>query len=240
MKKFMVVLILICILLLIAIDVKIMFNINSVKTNLNREVDLLQSQIDDLKKNSKSNQEEKEDKTEKKSEAKIEDISEGEVSKDKFKVATNIETCYYEKVDMEEDIDLGIEFKIADGKAYINLDSENETLKSVYEGDNELKSIENKQIMGFSNEPVAVFYAEFGQDIVGEQFLFLMKDGSVEHMSLVNILKTQEYVSEGKIQKLSNIEKFDILNVYDTEGGGYVTTIAIDENDNYYDINELL
>lgn len=50
MKKTIIAVILICILLLIGIDVKIMLSINSIESKLNVQTDLLQSQITDLQK----------------------------------------------------------------------------------------------------------------------------------------------------------------------------------------------
>ena len=171
----------------------------------------------------------------------LEQIPIGKVSKDNFKVFVDMDTCYYEKEAEVRDYDTMVKVNISNKKAYITIDSENETLKSILESENikNVNDIENKEITGFLSEPVEVYFGQFGQDITGEKILFLMKDGSVEYINVVDMLKTQNYKSAGKIKNLSDVKQFDVLTVFDTEGGGYTTTIAIDKNGYYYDLNEL-
>ena len=49
MKKFVTVLILICIILLLALDVKIIMGLNYITDDLTKEIEFLQTQINDLK-----------------------------------------------------------------------------------------------------------------------------------------------------------------------------------------------
>lgn len=237
MKKVFVGVIMFCIVLLIGLDIKIMRNMEEMKSNAKEERDLLQSQIDDLNQEKKENQTikgEKEEKT-----AKVEKVPVGEVSKDKFKVCNDGDTMYYTKEE-EQKIEKIVDVKIENKKVYLTIDPENEAVKSIIGREKQIKSVEDEEITGFSGVPEEVYFADFGQDIGEQKILILMEDDSVEYIDITDMLENQEYKSDGKIKGLENIQQFDLLSVSDTEGGGYVTTIAIDKDGYYYDINELL
>lgn len=243
MKKVLLVIIIICIILLIGLDVKIMWSIDEIKSNAEESGDLFQSQIDDLNKEKAKNekvQEDEEDKTE------IAEIPVGEVSKDKFKVCNEEESVSYEKEDVIQKYEELAKFEIENKKAYISIDAGNEIVQSIFEEVNEdsdytLKSVNKVEITGFSAIPESVYIGNFGQDVSDQVAFFVMDDGTVEFLDLREALKNSpNYKSSGKLKDVSDIKKFDVLNVSDTEGGGYVTTVAIDQDGFYYDLNEIL
>ena len=241
MKNFFNVIIIVCMILLIILYVKIISDIHILKSN-SQEVELLQSQINDLKNIKKTESQNVIDDEDKEEESLINEIPIGKVSKDKFKVCNEDENIYYTKEDEfdEEELKIeGLDVKIDSGKVYVTIDGDNETLQSISENSN-LKSVEDEEITGLSSEPSEIYYGLFGQDITDEVVLFLMEDGTVEYIKVADMLKTQTYRSEGQIEELSDVKKFDYLAVSDVEGGGYETTIAIDKNGYYYDLNELL
>ena len=243
MKKSTIIVLMICVALLIAIDVKVILNLNMVKNNLEEEVDLLQSQINDLKNGETQKTEEEEDEVETESgDETVFVVPEGEISKDKFKVCSNYDTVYYEN-DGEEEYDfakyMGIEVTIENGKAYLIIDGTNENAQALTDGE-QVTSVKDKEITGFSAKPVSVYGGEFGQDIVGLTMLFLMDDGTVEYIQVADMLTDESYVSQGTIEGLTNAKQFAILSVGDTEGGGYITTIAIDKDGYYYDLSQMI
>lgn len=242
MKKFFSVMIMICIILLIGLNVKIMFHLNEMNHKFEEKTDVLQSEIKDLKEQPVNETENNETVTKEPTNIEIEEIPIGKVSKEKFKVCVDSDTCYYEKDEPMEFDDLGVKIEISNNKAYLTIDTQNENLSTMIDKTDfeKLKNVKNQEITGFSAKPTQVYYGEFGQDIIGRVVLFLMADGTVEYIKLMNMLENQTYKSAGKIQNLSDVKQFDVLSVSDTEGGGYVTTIAIDKDGYYYDLNELL
>lgn len=172
---------------------------------------------------------------------KKEEISEGKIDSKKFKVASK-KGVVYSKDTPKEYATLGVSVKIDDGKAYVTVDAKNETLKAFSDkvNLNKVKSVTNKELTVFSAKPVEVFRGQFMHEVINEVFFFLMDDGTVEYIKTVDLLNNSSYKSQGKITGLSNVEKFDILSVNMVDGGGYETTVAIDKDGYYYDLNEML
>lgn len=243
MKNFLIGIIIICMIGLIGVNVKIMFNMDEMNSKFEEKTDLLQSEIKDIKQQEPANGiVNDENLIREPINVEIEEIPIGKVSKEKFKVCEDSDTCYYEKNEPMEFDDLGVKIEISNNKAYLTMDTQNENLSTIIDKTNfeKLKNVKNQEITGFSAKPTQVYYGEFGQDVIGRVILFLMDDGTVEYIKLMNMLENQTYKSTGKIQNLSDVKQFDVLSVSDTEGGGYVTTIAIDKDGYYYDLNELL
>lgn len=170
----------------------------------------------------------------------VEEIPAGKVDKKKFKVAAK-GGFEYTKYAPEEKPQLGVVVEIDNGKAYVTVDSKNEMLQS-FGGIVDLKNVKDvtdREITGFSAKPVEVFYGQFGHEVIDEVILFLMNDGTVEYINTADLLNNSDYKSQGKKENLSNVVKFDILSAWEEEGGGYVTTIAIDKDGYYYDLNEM-
>lgn len=212
---------------------------NSTIVNPNKEFEQLENKVADLEEETPSKKVvENEDR-----DVELEEIPVGRISKDKFKVAVDSDTCNYEKEGESgvEEAEKPLEVDVSNRKAYITMSSENELLQSIAQSEDveNLTDLDAEEITGFSSEPVEVFFGDFGQDIVEMKLLFLMKDGSVEYINVVDMLKNQSYKSQGKIKNLENIKQFECITVSDTDGGGYITTIAIDEDGYYYDLNEL-
>lgn len=242
MKKFFSVMIMICIILLIGLNVKIMIHLNEMNHKFEEKTDVLQSEIKDLKEQPVNETENNETVTKEPTNIEIEEIPIGKVSKEKFKVCEDSDRFYYEKYEPMEFDDLGVQIEISNNKAYLTIDTQNENLSTMIDKTDfeKLKNVKNQEITGFSAKPTQVYYGEFGQDVIGRVVLFLMADGTVEYIEQMDMLENQTYKSAGKIQNLSDVKQFDVLSVSDTEGGGYVTTIAIDKDGYYYDLNELL
>ncbi len=100
---------------------------------------------------------------------------------------------------------------------------------------------ETEEIMGgFSGKVEEIELAEIGQEASGSYFLFLMGDGSVEYISLVDLLDTNNLASRGKIQGLNNIVRIKNISARENEGSGWSTALAFDTDGNFYDVNNLL
>ncbi len=234
--------IMICIILLIGLNVKIMFHLNEMNHKFEEKTDVLQSEIKDLKEQPVNETVNDETVTKEPANVEIEEIPIGKVSKEKFKVCEDSDRFYYEKYEPMEFDDLGVKIEISNNKAYLTIDTQNENLSTMIDKTDfeKLKNVKNQEITGFSAKPTQVYYGEFGQDVIGRVVLFLMADGTVEYIEQMDMLENQTYKSAGKIKNLSDVKQFDVLSVSDTEGGGIVTTIAIDKDGYYYDLSELL
>lgn len=248
MKKFFSILVLICIGILIGINVKMMCSIKDIQTGVNEKNDFLQSQIDDLKKENKESKftkvdkedsEEENNNNSKKDEKEIEDIPIGEISKDKFKVCAKSSNIVYEKDDIVTAECYFFDVKTKEGKAFISYDQNNSIIESFFENQKN-KSVETKELVGFSAKPVEAYIGIFGQDVLGQKILFTMDDGTIEYIDIIDIFENKNYKIKGKIDGLKNIKKFETVAIHDKTGGGGMTTIAIDEDGYYYDINEML
>ena len=133
---------------------------------------------------------------------------------------------------------IGIAVKVEEGKAYISTEFDKEEwISQMYDDPTE---VENQEITGFEGEPVMCFMAMAGQDINPPTLCFLMDDGSVEYVNSKDMLKSEEYQVKGQINELENIVSFEYVSVSEPDGlGGYISTVAIDEDGYSYDIFEI-
>ena len=69
---------------------------------------------------------------------------------------------------------------------------------------------------------------------------FLMKDGTVEYMPLRKIAQTGEFKSYGKIKNVTNIVSIQSASSGVPNGGGWVTTVAFNNEGKFYDLKESL
>lgn len=88
-------------------------------------------------------------------------------------------------------------------------------------------------------EVVEILAAPFGQAASGSRLLFLMKDGTVEYISLFEIARTGEVKSAGKIPGVEKVVKFYLSGDVDVTtacvGGGY-DVYAQRADGKYYDL----
>lgn len=71
-------------------------------------------------------------------------------------------------------------------------------------------------------------------------FVFLMEDGTLEYSSAKNMLTT--LTTEGKVENVSNIQRIHECEVgfQNDDEGGINTIIALDYENNMYDIGYIL
>lgn len=123
-------------------------------------------------------------------------------------------------------------------KAY----SENEPVASK---DSIIKDMKRKletteTMKGFSKKIDEIEIGTLGQDYTSSIILFLMEDGTVEYIGLMDLLKTDNLKSRGKIASLENIVRLESIDAYVENESGWLTTIAIDNNGNFYDLMDVL
>ncbi len=104
-----------------------------------------------------------------------------------------------------------------------------------------VSSIENVMMesypISFSQEVEDIFFGGLGQSASGDTMLFLMEDGSVEYIPIVNVFKTnaKSPKSYGKLPDVLNVVKFYTAN---TNGG--VTILAQKADGTFYDLGIIL
>lgn len=87
--------------------------------------------------------------------------------------------------------------------------------------------------INFDKKIVSVFFGEMGQDSLGDTLFILLEDATVEYIPIVHMFNhTQSEVkSYGKINGVSNVEKFTLSNT--TNG---VTILGIKKDGTFYDL----
>ncbi len=96
------------------------------------------------------------------------------------------------------------------------------------------------EIDNFDGEIVDIYLGGFGQAAGYEILFFLMKDGTVEYMPLRKIAQTGEFKSYGKIKNVTNIVSIQNASSGVPNGGGWVTTVAFNNEGKFYDLSESL
>lgn len=99
-------------------------------------------------------------------------------------------------------------------------------------------SKEDQKITGFNKKVVDIYIGYFGQDIEGITYIFQMDDGTLEYSTLENMIKNVS--TQGKIKQINNIIKLQRVSVAINEGGGYSSVIAIDKDNNCYDLSKYI
>lgn len=95
-----------------------------------------------------------------------------------------------------------------------------------------------QEITGFTKKVIDVHLGGIGQDITGDILIFQMEDGTIEYSTIENIMKNVS--TQGKIEELNNIVKLQDVNVHLGEAGGHVSIIAIDQDNNCYDLGKFI
>ena len=96
------------------------------------------------------------------------------------------------------------------------------------------------KIDNFDGEIADIYLGNFGQAAGYEILFFLMKDGTVEYMPLRKIAQTGEFKSYGKIKNVTNIVSIQTASSGVPNGGGWVTTVAFNNEGKFYDLKESL
>ena len=96
---------------------------------------------------------------------------------------------------------------------------------------------EAQKITGFNKKVVDVHIGGTGHDIVGQVYIFQMEDGTIEYSTIENMMKNTS--TQGKIGQLKNIVKIQDVVAGD-EHTGASSVIAIDKDNNCYDLDEYI
>lgn len=134
----------------------------------------------------------------------------------------------------------GISLSVSEGKAYVSSTATNWVEYGIVSNEKDVKlpigrSIE---ITGFDKKIIDAKISCYGQSI-GEVFtVFLMEDGTLEYASIQSIVKN--LTTEGNVENVSNIQRIYACDTMWKDGGGQSSIIAIDIENNMYDIGYLL
>ena len=129
------------------------------------------------------------------------------------------------------------------GKVYITMTKEQQDQLEDYgiiAGPNlvGLKLGEKNEIEGVSGKIVDMKFGRFGDSTKDSALIFLLEDGTVEYTEFYNLIGN--CTSEGKIKDLKNIVKLqNVVRVYE-EDEDRDSIVAIDSQNNVYDIGEIL
>lgn len=121
----------------------------------------------------------------------------------------------------------GLYVKIDDnGNVYLYVTSKDSLYNS-----SKMELSKEYQVTGFSGKVVDVFLGYEGQGGVDYPLiLFLMEDGSVEYLNAKQAVENLDFKSNGKLNYLSNIVRFEEASIGTLSGGGYVGVVAIDSD----------
>ena len=123
---------------------------------------------------------------------------------------------------------------LQDGKIYINTNIEEQICAFLNVSQIKLKNGLSQEITGFSKKVVDIYIINISQNGIPTHFIFLMEDGTLEYSSLRNIATNLS--SQGEIKDLKNIVKVQDVSLGYSDGGGHTSAIAIDKDNNYYDL----
>ncbi|MBR3249271.1 MAG: hypothetical protein IKF83_01060 [Clostridia bacterium] len=113
----------------------------------------------------------------------------------------------------------------------------NSTLNDLSKWYNVTLTDESQKISGFNKKVVDVHIGGIGQDISGQVYIFQMEDGTIEYSTIENMIKNVS--TQGKIGQLKNIVKIQDA-VVDDDLSGFYTVVAIDKDNNCYDLDEYI
>lgn len=129
----------------------------------------------------------------------------------------------------------------------INENKKSATIKIAFDMMNMSEKLTGKKtynITGFSKEIKKCYIGTTGQTSEGDFIFFVMSDNTIEYVKLFkdtdNLnLKNGKYVVS-KLDNVKDIKHFYTIGVYIENGGGWATTIGVKENNDFYDIGELI
>ena len=132
--------------------------------------------------------------------------------------------------------------RIENGKIYFvsKLSKEEWVNYGIADSQNEVKASKNyeSEITGFSKKVVDVKCSWNGQTINEVYLVFLMEDGTLTYTTIQNLIKNSTV--EGKVNNVLNIQRIYNCSVGYRDGGGFSSVVAIDNEDNLYDIGYIL
>ena len=132
--------------------------------------------------------------------------------------------------------------RIENGKIYFvsKLSKEEWVNYGIAGSQNEVKASKNyeSEITGFSKKVVDVKCSWNGQTINEVYLVFLMEDGTLTYTTIQNLIKNSTV--EGKVNNVLNIQRIYNCSVGYRDGGGFSSVVAIDNEDNLYDIGYIL
>lgn len=169
-------------------------------------------------------------------EKKTKPVKKKAVEFDPEKMKVSAKNATYKETDSFDLDALGLKVDVEDGKAYVSVKFVEDYTGELYGIDEEIK---DQEITGFKSTPTSCFMAIAGQDLSAPVLCFLMEDGTVETLDTKTAFKNKKYASEGALKELKNIVSFAVVSVSVDEEGGYVSSVAIDEDGYGYDIFEL-
>lgn len=163
-----------------------------------------------------------------------------DVNFDSSKMLTNASNIKYEVNDF--DTNIGLEITIKDGKPFLTTDTNNEKLEFMFPL--LIETVKDKELTGFSGKVVDTYQAYMGNGDPKPILLFLMKDGSVEYIKSSSALEQGIFESQGKINELSDIVKFQSVDAYDVDENGetlsgWITVVAINKKGYSYDLSTI-
>ena len=165
-------------------------------------------------------------------------------------VPLSIDTATKKVVNPETDIksitDDGVydlmSIRIENGKIYFvsKLSKEEWVNYGIADSQNKVKASKNyeSEITGFSKKVVDVKCSWNGQTINEVYLVFLMEDGTLTYTTIQNLIKNSAV--EGKVNDVSNIQRIYNCSVGYRDGGGFSGVVAIDNENNLYDIGYIL
>ena len=243
-KVLLLIIILICSIVMIGLDLKMMTDFEKNNSDLKSQVAQLEQQVTELSEKNENNS--TDSKSEKRNSADEEETSDEfsrdtRVSFNPNKMKVYAENAEYSSEEIQEQAskleEYGINIKIENGEAYVSTDDSKDWYKDLFE---DIDEIEDKKIEGFETKIDEVKVMIYGQDLARPIILFMMEDGSVEYVKSETMLKDEKYESEGKIEDLENIVDIAYASVTEDNASGYITTVAIDQDGYAYDLTELI
>lgn len=151
-------------------------------------------------------------------------------------VDDDVESYYIEAGEI-----FGISLSVSEGKAYVSSSTATNWVEYGIvsnEKDVKLPTGRSVEITGFDKKIIDAKISCYGQSIGGVFAVFLMDDGTLEYSSIQNIVKN--LTTEGKVENISSIQRLYACDTMWKDGGGQSSIIALDIENNMYDIGYTL
>ena len=135
-----------------------------------------------------------------------------------------------------------VNLSVRDGKVYLVNEMSNDKWieYEIVEKESDIK-VNHKyeaEIKGFAKKVVDVEMSCYGHTINEVFFVFLMEDGTLEYTSIENVIRN--LTTEGKVDGVEDIQRIYNCSTEFKGGGGSSSIIALDSNNNMYDIGYIL